>query len=250
MEKTKIQWTDYSWNPWMGCTKVSPGCKYCYMYRDKERYGQDPTIVVETSKSTFNKPLHLEDPSMIFTCSWSDFFIEDADEWRSKAWEIIKKTPQHVYQILTKRPERIGKCLPDDWNEGYDNVWLGVSVESDKYLKRIDKLIKIPAKVRFLSVEPLLAPIKLIEKTDIDWSKIHWVIVGGESGNDFGKYKYRECKLDWLQAIVADCQTLEIPVFVKQLGTYLAKRMGMNGSGGDFDEFPEYLKFREYPKTI
>ena len=104
--QSKIQWTNATWNPWHGCKKVSPGCKFCYMYRDKERYNQDPTTVLK-SKTKFNAPLQWNEPKLIFTCSWSDWFIEEADQWRAEAWKIIKNTPHHTYQILTKRPERI-----------------------------------------------------------------------------------------------------------------------------------------------
>ncbi|MDP9961663.1 DUF5131 family protein [Chryseobacterium lathyri] len=131
MEKTKIQWTEATWNPWHGCKKVSPGCKFCYMYRDKDRYGQDPTMVLK-SKMTFKQPLKWKDPQLIFTCSWSDWFIEEADAWRNEAWGIIRKTPQHTYQILTKRPERIKDNLPDCFNE-LNNVLIGVSVESQEW---------------------------------------------------------------------------------------------------------------------
>jgi len=151
-QTTGISWTDATWNPWHGCRKISAGCKYCYMFRDKERYGQDPTVVMR-SKSNFNDPLKWamdteqigflpgkdKEPSAfvgmkIFTCSWSDFFIQEADEWRADAWNIIRDTPEFTYQILTKRPERIMECLPPDWGRGYENVWLGVSVEDKEKL--------------------------------------------------------------------------------------------------------------------
>lgn len=106
-ENTKIEWTDATWNPWHGCRKVSPGCKNCYMFRDKARYGQDPNIVVRSKDATFYAPLKWKEPRKIFTCSWSDFFIEEADEWRDEAFAIMALTPQHTYQVLTKRPERM-----------------------------------------------------------------------------------------------------------------------------------------------
>lgn len=100
-QESKIQWTDGTWNPWHGCIKVSEGCKFCYMYRDKDRYGLDPTDV-QRSKSNFRDPLKWKEPKKVFTCSWSDFFIEQADEWRAEAWEIIKNTPHLTYQILSQ----------------------------------------------------------------------------------------------------------------------------------------------------
>lgn len=252
-EKSNIQWTQNTWNPWHGCTKVSEGCKFCYMYRDKERYGQDPTTVMR-SKSNFNAPLKWKEPTLIFTCSWSDWFIENADEWRAEAWEIIKATPQHTYQILTKRPERIWQCLPPDWGNGYKNVWLGVSVENQNNCERILELISVPAVVRFVSAEPLLGLIDFcLEGISFQQGKtirelIHWVIVGGESGNDTGKYRYRPCELHWIESIVRQCQTNGVPVFVKQFGTYLAKQLNLKDHhGGDILEFPQHLQVREFP---
>lgn len=247
-EKSAIQWTEATWNPWHGCVKVSPGCKYCYMYRDKEKYGQDPTKVVR-SKGNFKDPLKWTDAKVIFTCSWSDWFIDQADAWRPEAWEIIKATPWHTYQILTKRPERVLAHLPADWGEGYDNVWLGVSVESQDQVDRINVLDEIPAKVKFISFEPLIGPI-----TGGFVGEIDWIILGGESGNDVGKYRYRPCKIEWMTKIIQG-YSLPIPttgrtakVFVKQLGTHLAKAMKLKDRhGGDINEFPEHLKIREFP---
>src|SRR3990167_11527130 len=106
-DKTHINWTEATWNPWHGCIKVSPGCKNCYMYREKNRYGQDPAVVVRSKPATFNAPLKWKEPARVFTCSWSDFFIKQADPWRDEAWDIIYQTPHLTYLILTKRPERI-----------------------------------------------------------------------------------------------------------------------------------------------
>lgn len=151
-QESKIQWTNATVNFWTGCKKVSPGCKFCYMYRDKERYGLDPTQVARTADKTFYAALKWKEPKLIFTCSWSDFFIEEADDaWRADAWQVIRQTPQHTWQILTKRPERIAACLPVDWGEGYPNVWLGVSVENAaNFDKRVPILNGIPAHVRFI----------------------------------------------------------------------------------------------------
>lgn len=161
-ETTAIEWTDATWNPWIGCQKVSQGCKHCYMFRDQQRYGNDPTQVRQTSPATFRSPLKWKDPKVIFTCSWSDFFIDEADAWRDSAWEIIRQTPHHTYQILTKRPERILTNLPLDWGDGYPNVWIGVTVEDQAAAdKRIPLLLEVPAAVHFLSCEPLLGPVDL-----------------------------------------------------------------------------------------
>jgi len=218
------------------------------MYRDKERYGQEPTKVLRSAKATFRKPLTWKEPAMVFTCSWSDFFIEEADEWRKDAWEIIKATPHLTYQILTKRSERIIHCLPDDWGDGYPNVWLGVSAENQEmYDERIWYLTKpdLKAKVKFLSLEPLLGPIHLSYDEPVDW-----VIVGGESGNDKGKYKYRPSELTWYKHIIDQCNAYKIAVFVKQLGTHLAKELYLKARhGGDLDEWPAQLQIRAFPNA-
>lgn len=241
-ETSSIQWTDATWNPWHGCIKVSEGCKFCYMYRDKERYGQDPTVVLR-SKTKFNEPLKWKEPKLIFTCSWSDWFIEQADQWRPEAWEIIRNTPQHTYQILTKRPERILEHLPADWGNGYPNVWLGVSVENRDRIGRIKELSKVPSVIKFISAEPLLGPLDL----PLD-DKIDWIIVGGESGNDKGKYGYRPCEIEWIKDIIEQGWASALPVFVKQLGTSLAHRNGLKDShGGNWDEWPEAVRVRQMP---
>lgn len=253
-EQTKIQWTDATVNFWTGCKKVSAGCKYCYMYRDKERYGKDPSeVVLVSDKTIFSILKKLTAPSRIFTCSWSDFFIEEADQWRDKAWQIIKDYPQHQWQILTKRPERINECLPADWGNGYENVWLGVTVENQVSAnERIWQLIDTPAKVKFVSAEPLLEEVDLWMDKCLTGNfledKIDWVIVGGESGNDTGKYLYRPCKLEWIESIVNQCIQNKVPVFVKQMGTHLTKELKMSDRhGGNIDEFPQHLRIRQFP---
>lgn len=247
---SEIQWTGQTWNPWHGCAKISEGCKFCYMYRDKERYGQKPTTVLK-SKTKFQQPLKWREPELVFTCSWSDFFIEDADLWRDEAWEIIKQTPQHQYQILTKRPERILDHLPADWGEGYDNVWLGVSVESNKVLDRIVTLASIPAQIRFVSAEPLLEELYLEELSESVIRKIHWMIIGGESGNDTGNYRYRPCEKGWIERLSAYCHGFGIQVFIKQLGTFIAKEEGLrNRHGGNMVEWDASLQIREFPRDV
>lgn len=206
-KSSSIEWTDATWNPWHGCVKVSPGCKYCYMYREKHRYGQIPDNIVR-SKTTFYDPLSWKKPRVIFTCSWSDWFLEESDEWRDEAWEIIRQTKHHIYQILSKRPERISENLPADWGEGYENVWLGTSIENQGYVYRKDLLIRIPAKIRFISAEPLLGPINL-GKLD----KVNWVITGGESGPSS-----RPMDLNWVRSIRSQCVKANIPYFHKQNG--------------------------------
>jgi len=179
------------------------------MYRDQKRYGNDPKIVRRTSTATFNAPLKWNEPAKVFTCSWSDFFIEQADEWRDKAWDIIDRTPHLTYQILTKRPENIADRLPKEWGVGWPNVWLGVSVESEDYLVRIDDLCGILASVRFVSYEPALGP--------VDFSpffpSIQWVISGGESG-----YHPRPAKREWFESVRDQCAAAGVAYFHKQHG--------------------------------
>jgi len=279
-EKSAIQWTDATWNIARGCTKVDEDCKFCYMYRDSfdsKRY--NPLEVVRT-KTVFDLPLRLKEPSKIFTCSLTDFFHPAIDEYRNEAWNIIRKCPQHTFQILTKRPERIAANLPSDWGEGWNNVWLGTSVGSQSSCDlRMPLLLMVKSKIKFLSIEPLWGKIKFtsrcclgcgrdIYKSNCDCpagtgiyfiydvpkkSRTHWgldwIIIGGESGNEIGKYRYRPCKLEWIEDIVSDCQEAEIPVFIKQLGTYLSKELKMSDRhGGNIDEFPEHLQIREFPK--
>lgn len=250
---TGIAWTNATWNPWQGCTKVSDGCKNCYMYREKKRYGQDPFTVVRSKPATFNAPLkwNLPEGSRIFVCSWSDFFHEDADDWRGEAWKIMRQLPQYDFLIPTKRPERIMNALPLDWkydNKPFKNVWLGVSIEDRKTaMVRILELIKIPAHIRWLSCEPLLEATYLALDGTVPkgsgriyehiGDKIHWVVVGGESG-----LNCRAMEIDWARDIVAQCRENGngIAVFVKQLGGYPNSRH-------ELDDLPEDLRIREFP---
>lgn len=250
-KETNIGWADATKNFWIGCKKVSEGCKFCYMDRDLERFNQfDPKGYHRVSDKTFNEPLKWKKPKRIFTCSWSDFFLEAADSDRADAWEMIKKTPHHTWMILTKRPERILECLPNDWGNGYPNVWLGVTGENQfRLIERFSILAEIPCAVRFVSAEPLLGEINLYDEVlapIID--KLNWVIAGGESGNKTGKHRYRKSELNWYKSIVAQAQSFNIPVFFKQLGTHLANEMGFSDKkGAEFDLLPEALRVREFP---
>lgn len=246
-EKTNIPWTDSSWNPWVGCRKVSPGCQKCYMYRDQSKRKIDPSEIRRTLPATFRKPLNLP-PGRIFTCSYSDFFVPEADEWRRDAWNIIYDTPQQIYQILTKRPCNILDRLPADWGEGYYHVWLGVTVENDAERDRIKYLMNVPASLRFVSIEPLLGPVDIVPylrntvppehdgATGYMTEGIDWVIVGAESGP--GR---RPCNIEWVREIVKQCKKHNTPVFVKQLD--------IDGKlSKDINEWPEDLRVQEMPR--
>lgn len=244
---SKIQWTDHTWNIAVGCSKVDADCLYCYMYRgslNNTRY--DPKEVRKT-KTVFNLPLKIKEPSRIFTSSLTDVFHEDCDSFREEMWDIIRKCPRHTFQILTKRPERIKDHLPADWGDGWDNVWLGTSIGSNKGMDRIYPLIETPAKTRFVSFEPLWERIDM----NLDISTliaIDWAIIGGESGNENGKYRYRPCKTEWIQEIADAITGVGNKVFIKQLGTHLSKVLKLKDRhGGDISEWPAQLQVREFP---
>ncbi len=261
-EITGISWCDATVNFWHGCEKVSEGCKFCYMFRDKERWHQDGSVVVHSKGSTIAKTLlalriqarqrkqdGITEPLKIFTCSWSDFFIEQADNWRANAWETIRAYPEFVWIILTKRPERIVQCLPEDWGEGWPNVWLCVSAENQaRFDERVPILARIPAKIRGVSAEPLLGPIDIKRnypcgKGEVPYGLLmNWIIVGGESGNDTGKWRYRPAEIKWFEDIIHDCVVHDVPVFMKQTGTAIAKALKLKDrSGGNLEEYPAAL---------
>lgn len=274
-KETQIQWTDATWNIARGCTKVDEDCKYCYMYRDSMGGTRYDALQVVRTKTVFDMPLRYKKTKskvwdgnpLIFTSSLTDFFHEDIDGYRAEAWDIIRQCKHLTFQILTKRPERITAHLPADWGEGWNNVWFGTSVGSENGIQRILDLIKVKCKTRFVSAEPLHSGFNFRWKySPKNWRAadggrgmvseyeilrhIHWVIVGGESGNLKGKYKFRPCHLAWLDQIVMDCKTANVPVFVKQLGTHLAKQFGLSDRhGGNIEEFPENLKVRQFPKV-
>ena len=282
MGKTsEIEWTDATWNPWYGCRKVSAGCKLCYAERDMTRYGRDFSKVTRAKPATFNAPLKWEDPLRIFTCSWSDFFIEQADQWRAEAWEIIRQTPQHTYMILTKRPERIVdkdgvSRLPWMPNSAtmmekaymieagihpWPHVMMVASVEDQPTAdRRIPELLKIPAALRGVSYEPGLGPLTLTHW--ITDSLIQWVIVGGESARP--RSKARPFHLEWAFDALAQCRAAPAPAlrsgngpggvacFIKQLGSnpyYHGQPLRLrHWKGGDMAEWPEPLRVRELPQ--
>ncbi len=269
-QETKIQWTDITWNIARGCSKVDEDCKHCYMYRESLRATRYNPLTVVKTKTVFNLPLKIKmvesavwpGKPLIFTSSLTDVFHPDCDSFRNEMWDIIRRCPHLIFQILTKRPERIRYLLPDDWGNGWDNVWLGTSVGSGRQesMKRIHDLMHLKAtgnaKLIFLSLEPLHGFIDLdrdVDLTPFDCSAeileyVDWVIVGGESGNDTGPYRYRPCELSWIESIVQQCFDHEVPVFVKQLGTDLSKRMKLQDRhGGNIDEFPYNIRVREFP---
>jgi protein gp37 len=208
-KQSGISWTDATHNFWYGCEKVSQGCKFCYAERDMTRYGRNFRAVTRTKN--FEAPLRWREPTSIFINSWSDFFIQEADPWRDAAWDIMQRTPWHRYLILTKRPERIAGHLPsigDPWP--WPHVSLGISAENqESYDQRMDSLMSVSSAYRFLSLEPLLGPIRL--HLDCWWPLIDLVIVGGESGTTA-----RPMPLPSFQDIVHQCHVWNVPVHTKQ----------------------------------
>ena len=263
---TRIEWCNHTWNCWIGCTKVSAGCANCYAYRDMTAYGHDPSTVRRTSDKTFFAPLRWRNKALVFVCSWSDFFHEAADGWRADAWRVIRQTPHLTYQVLTKRPERIAACLPDDWGKGWANVWLGVTAENQAMAnERIPVLLKIPAVLRFISCEPLLGSVDLAQAVPCgyycdsaighvdhqfaleskgDGRGIGWVIIGGESGDK----EVRLMAAGWAMQLIDQCKCERIPCFFKQAGTVLAKMWNcQDRKGSKLEEWPPVFRVREFP---
>lgn len=230
-DATGISWTESTWNPWMGCTKVSAGCDNCYMFREQRQYGNDPEMV-RRSKTKFTEPTKWEDGRLVFTCSWSDWFHADADQWRDEAWDVVRACPRHTFQILTKRPGRIARHLPADWGDGWPNVWLGVSVEDDDRanMSRLDVLRGVPARLRFLSAEPLLGPL-----TGLNLDGIGWVITGGESGPG-----HRYIDRDWVRDIRDACVARGVLFHHKQWGGMRPKSNGKTLDGREWCEIPPW----------
>jgi protein gp37 len=243
-QTSAIEWTDATWNPWMGCEKVSPGCAHCYMYREQRQYGHDPSAL-RRSKTKFHEPLRWHEPRLVFTCSWSDWFHPGADTWRDEAWGIVQATSHLTYQILTKRPELVEERLPADWGDGYDNVWLGVSVENSRFTWRAEILKGLPAAVRFVSAEPLLGSLFSVggRRRPLELDGIDWLIVGGESGPGA-----RPMSLEWARELSEACAVSRTPFFMKQLGTVAANQRGARDrKGADRASFPADLRRREIP---
>lgn len=225
---TGIEWTDRTWNPTTGCNKVSPGCKFCYAEVITKRFhatfpnGFRLTIHPER----LNQPLSWRKPSRVFVNSMSDLFHEEMPlEFLLSVFDVIERSPRHVFQILTKRDRRLIELAPRlKWPK---NLWMGVSVENQKYASRVDALRSVPAAVRFLSLEPLLGPL------DLDYSGIHWVITGGESGP-----RHRPIEADWVRQIRDASLEAGAAFFHKQWGGVTPKARGRQLDGQTWDGMP------------
>ncbi len=230
---TSIEWTDATWNPVRGCSKVSPGCKNCYALTFSERFrgvpghpfewGFDLRLVPEK----LEEPLKWRTPRRVFVNSMSDLFHEEipADYIRS-VFEVMGQAEQHQFQVLTKRSRRLAEMASSlPWHR---NVWIGVSVENQDYAWRVDDLRQVPAEVRFLSVEPLIGRI-----SELPLAGIPWVIVGGESG-----WNRRPIREEWVREIRRQCVDRGVPFFFKQWGGRFPKSGGRELDGREWSEFP------------
>ena len=257
MKNSKIEWTEATWNPLRGCTRVSEGCRFCYAERVAERWSgpkQPYEGLVIPSKTgghprwsgeirlvehMLNEPYKWKQGKLIFVNSMSDLFHEKVPlDYILRVFEVMQNTPQHRYQILTKRAERLAELASQiDWPP---NVWMGVSIEDSRVIDRADALREVPAAIRFLSLEPLIGPIP-----DLNLAGLDWAIIGGESGN-----QARIMEPEWAIDLLNQCRSANVPCFIKQMGTQWARRHGSKGWKGDnFSEFPEVLQVREYPQN-
>ena len=233
--RSNIEWTEMTWNPVTGCTKVSPGCLHCYAERmakrlqamGAKRYADGFTL--RTHDDALEAPLRWKAPRKVFVNSMSDLFHKDVPEvFIERVFDIMRHCPQHQFQLLTKRAVRL-RALADrlKWAP---NIWMGVSVEDQRRAHRSSELAAVPAHVRFLSVEPLLGPID-----DLPLDGIHWVIVGGESGPGA-----RPMRSEWVANILEQCEARGVAFFFKQWGGVQKHRTGRELNGRTYDEMPAY----------
>jgi protein gp37 len=216
-DHSAIEWTEATWNPTSGCTKVSPGCDRCYAERITHRFPQTfpQGFKLTLREDALEIPLHWRRPRLIFVNSMSDLFhVGVPEEYLRRVFDVMRRTPHHTYQILTKRAERLARVAPRlEWPA---NVWMGVSVESPAYAWRIDYLRRVPAAVRFISAEPLIDALPDLNLTDI-----HWLIAGGES-----QVGCRPARLEWFRDLRDQCRRAGVAFFLKQLGGHPSKRGG------------------------
>ena len=232
-QKTSIEWTDATWNTVTGCTKISLGCKYCYAEKFSHRL---QIMGVKKYVNCFNVTLHPESliepfgwhkPRLVFVNSMSDLVHEQVPEdFIIEIFNVMAQTPIHTYQILTKRAERMVEIMNRIVLS--ENIWIGVTVEHNKYRRRIDLLREVSSVVKFLSLEPLLGPMGYL-----NLNGINWVVVGGESG-----YNARECKIEWVREIREQCLRANVPFFFKQWGGKNKKVSGRVIDGRTWDEMP------------
>jgi len=241
-DHSSIEWTEATWNPTTGCDKTSPGCDNCYALTLSKRlkamgqakYQKDgdprtsgPGFGLTTHPDTLAVPRGWSAPRVIFVNSMSDLFHADVpDDYVRQVFEVIADTPQHTYQVLTKRSQRLARLGPRlDWPQ---NLWMGVSVESTRYRFRLEHLRTVDAAVRFVSAEPLLGPLD-----ELDLDGIHWMIAGGESGA-----RARPMDPTWVTSLRDQCSDAGVPFFFKQWGGHTPKAGGRDLEGHTYDEMP------------
>lgn len=233
--QSKIEWTEASWNPLTGCTKISPGCKNCYAERMAKRLcamgnpNYSNGFELTFHEHALGLPLTWKRPQMVFVNSMSDLFHENVPvEFIQKTFAVMAIAKQHTFQVLTKRSTRLAElCQQLKWPK---NVWMGVSVENDDYVYRMRNLAETPAAMKFVSMEPLIGP-----ANSADFSLVDWVIVGGESGPGS-----RPMNEDWVTAIRDKCEDANVPFFFKQWGGVNKKKAGRLLEGRVWDQFPKH----------
>jgi len=236
MARSAIEWTQSTWNPVTGCSKVSPGCRHCYAERMAKRLqamGQANYVAgfqVALHDNTLDLPLSWKKPQTIFVNSMSDLFHKDVpDEFLTRVFDVMRRSSWHTFQVLTKRAARLEEIARRlDWPP---NVWMGVSVESASYVHRLQHLRSVPAAVRFVSFEPLLEPLGAVDLRSIDWA-----IVGGESGP-----RARPMQESWVIEIRDRCLAARVPFFFKQWGGTNKKKAGRLLDGRTWDELPSLV---------
>jgi protein gp37 len=248
--QSSIEWTDATWNPVRGCTKISPGCKHCYAETFAERFRGVPGHPYEQGfdlkliPEKLAEPLKWKTPKTIFVNSMSDLFHTDVpDEYIEQVARVMCLANWHTYQVLTKRAERLRELLSTrlSFAASLPHIWWGVSVENRKHgVPRIDVLRAAPAKLRFLSVEPLLEDLG-----EIDLEGIDWVIVGGESGAGA-----RPMKPEWVEKIKEQCKSANVPFFFKQWGGLRKSKTGRELNGRTYDDIPDRTKNEVAPSRI
>ena len=232
-DRSHIEWTDASWNPVTGCTKVSPGCAHCYAETFAERFRgvaghpYEQGFDLRFWPNRLELPLRWKGPRRVFVNSMSDLFHESIPEsYIRSVFEVMARADWHQFQVLTKRQERLAELAPRlPWPE---HVWAGVSIENNRWVTRADALRRVPAAVRFISAEPLLGPLPSLDLTGIDW-----LIAGGESGPH-----HREARLDWFLDLRDRCQNADVAFFFKQWGGSHSKQGGRLLDGEEWSEMP------------
>ena len=244
--KSNIEWTEATWNPVTGCTKISPGCKHCYAERmslrlqamGQRNYANGFELTLH--ERMLEKPLSWKKPQLIFVNSMSDLFHDEVPvDFILKVFKVMRRASWHQFQVLTKRSQRLLELNDQiDWP---NNVWMGVSVENQDYTFRIDHLRETDTVTKFLSLEPLLGPL-----SGLNLNGINWVIVGGESGPGA-----RPMLEDWVSQIRDQCNVVSVPLLVKQMGESWAQvNKAKSKKGGNMSEWRTDLRIRDYPLSI